>query len=526
MSLSCKIQVNVVTAPSLDLQQQLAELRKAYIAQLPQKLAQMDEICAHLHAKWNAESAMDLYRQMHNLAGSGTTYGFPLITKEARELELLIKPYAENGTAMPERELGRFEFQIKNLREASAAGSTCHQPDMPLDQVKQTEKTADFPCIESLDILLADDDPISSALTAAILRSQGHLVRLAADGAEAVALFSEKEPDLVLLDVLMPVMDGYQAAIHIRKITTGRFIPIIFLTALTDDSDLTRCIEAGGDDFLSKPYTPAILNAKIMAMDRIRHLYGELEKYKQRTEAEIALSQHIYHTVTNRNPQHVDNMDAWHDSVGLFSGDLLAYQFTSDGKLLVLLGDFTGHGLAAAIGVIPAADCFYALVAKNFSLAMIASEINKKLHELLPTGQYCATCLMSIDFDSHLVEFWNGGLPPVLIFDSSRKCIHKIKSIHLPLGILGNELFDMTTETVTLENGSVVLYSDGVNEARNPAQAMFGLERIIEATEGAESDAGILAAITDNLRVFRDGVVPDDDTTLVVVRTGSLAQID
>ena len=293
MSLSCKIQVNVVTTPSLDLQQQLAELRKAYIAQLPQKLAKIDEICAHLHAKWNAESAMDLYRQMHNLAGSGTTYGFPIITKEARELELLIKPYAENGTSMPERELGLFEFQIKNLREASVADSARHQPDMPLDQVKQTEKTAGFPCIESLDILLADDDPTSSALTAAILRSQGHLVRLAADGAEAVALFGEKEPDLVLLDVLMPVMDGYQAAIQIRKITTGRFIPIIFLTALTDDNDLTRCIEAGGDDFLSKPYTPAILNAKIMAMDRIRHLYGELEKYKQRTEEEIALSKVI-----------------------------------------------------------------------------------------------------------------------------------------------------------------------------------------------------------------------------------------
>lgn len=515
------VQVNIVAAPALDLQQQLAELRKAYIAQLPNKLAQMDEICAQLHAKWNAESAMVLYRQMHNLAGSGTTYGFPLITKEAKELELLIKPYAENGAAMPEGELGQFEFQRKNLREAvtSAMDSTRPPSDMRLDQATQTEKTATFPRIESLDILLADDDLISSALTAAILQSQGHSVRLAADGAEALALFCDKEPDLVLLDVLMPVMDGYQAAIRIRKMTTGRFIPIIFLTALTDDSDLTKCIEAGGDDFLSKPYTPAILNAKIMAMDRIRHLYGELEKYKQRTEAEIELSQHIYHTVTNRNPEHVDNMDAWHDSVGLFSGDLLAYHLTPDGKLLVLLGDFTGHGLAAAIGVIPAADCFYALVAKNFSLAMIASEINKKLHELLPTGQYCATCLMSIDFDSHLVEFWNGGLPPVLIFDSSRKCIHKIKSCHLPLGILGDELFDMTTETVTLENGSVILYSDGVNEARNPAQAMFGLERIIEAAEGAESDTGMLTAITDNLRVFRDGVVPDDDTTLVVVRT-------
>jgi len=375
------------------------------------------------------------------------------------------------------------------------------------------------PIVKALDILLADDDPILATLTATLLKSQGHSVRLASNGAEALARFAEKEPDLVLLDVLMPVMDGYQAAIHIREMTKGRFIPIIFLTALSSDSDLAKCIEAGGDDFLSKPFTPVILKAKIMAMDRIRNLYAELEQYTQRTKEEIALSSHIYNTVTNRNPEHVARLDVWRDSVGHFSGDLLAYQFTPDWKLVVMLGDFTGHGLAAAIGVIPAADCFYALVTKNASLAKIAGEINQKLHSLLPTGQYCAASLLSIDFNSHSVEFWMGGMPPVLIFDGNRKCIRQIKSSNLPLGIVDNEIFDNTTVTAVLENNSIALYSDGVNEARNPAQEMFGLERIIAAAERADSDRGILAAISDNLRTFRDGFAPDDDTTLVVVRT-------
>lgn len=370
-----------------------------------------------------------------------------------------------------------------------------------------------------LDILLADDDLISSTLTATLLKAQGHTVRLAADGTEALARFAEKEPDLVLMDVLMPVMDGLQAATRIREISKGHFVPIIFLTALTSDSDLVKCIEAGGDDFLSKPYTKTILKAKIMAMDRIRKLYAELERYKQRTEAEIALSSHIYDTVTNRNPEHVARMDASRESVGHFSGDLLAYHFTPDWKLIVLLGDFTGHGLAAAIGVIPAADSFYALVAKNASLAKIAWEINKKLHCLLPTGQYCAASLMSIDFNSHSVEFWLGGMPPVLLFDGNMKCIRQIKSSKLPLGIVGEELFDAATETVTLNHGSVVLYSDGLNEAGNPAREMFGLERIVAAAEGAVSDTGILAAITEKLRDFRNGVAPDDDTSVVVVRT-------
>lgn len=505
---------------SLNLQQQLAELRVAYLAQLPQKLVHLDQGWAQVQANCSAEDAMALYRQLHNLAGSGTTYGFPRITDEARSLELLIKPYVEEGGALPENECALFEQRLALLRETiSSAVDTPPSPSATADDQKSPGNITGVPSIKPLDILLADDDPISATLTATLLKSQGHAVRVATDGAEALARFAEKEPDLVLLDVLMPVMDGYQTASRIREMTQGRFVPIIFLTALTSDNDLAKCIEAGGDDFLSKPYTPAILKAKIMAMDRIRNLYAELEQYKQRTEEEIALSSHIYHTVTNRNPEHVARMDAWRGSVGHFSGDLLAYHFTPDWKLVVLLGDFTGHGLAAAIGILPAADCFYALVAKNAPLAKIASEINQKLHKLLPTGKYCAASLMSIDFNNHSVEFWVGGMPPILLFDSDRKCIRKIKSSNLPLGIVGDELFDGATETVTLENGCVVLYSDGLNEASNPAREMFGLDRIIAAVEGAATATDILSAITDKLSIFRDGAAPDDDTTVAVVRT-------
>lgn len=509
-----------MTLPPLHLQQQLAELRRAYLAQLPQKLAQLNETWLQLQASWTAESTMTLCRQLHSLAGSGSTYGFPRITDEARALEAFIKPCAENGTILPEHVFPPFEQGLAKLQEAitNAMDNSPSSSDSTNDH-EPPNHIPGFPGINPLDILLADDDPITSALTTALLKRQGHSVRRASDGAEALALFAEKEPDLVLLDVLMPTIDGYQTAGRIREMTKGRFIPIIFLTALTSDSDLARCIEAGGDDFLSKPFTPAILKAKIMAMDRIRSLYAELEQYKQRTEEEIALSSHIYHTVTNRNPEHVARMDAWRSSVGHFSGDLLAYQFTPDWKLVVLLGDFTGHGLAAAIGVIPAADCFYALVAKNAPLPKIAGEINKKLNTLLPTGKYCAASLMSIDFNNHSVEFWIGGMPPALLLDSDRKCIRKIKSSNLPLGIVGDELFDGATETVTLENGSVVLYSDGLNEASNPARELFGLERIIAAAESAASDTDILATITDRVAAFRDGITADDDTTVVVVRT-------
>ncbi|WP_139336383.1 response regulator, partial [Bacillus sp. I-2] len=109
-------------------------------------------------------------------------------------------------------------------------------------------------------------------LLAQIVRRQGHTVFTAQDGAEAVALFSEQRPQLVLLDALMPVMDGFEAARRIKALAGEVLVPIIFLTSLNEEDALVRCLEAGGDDFMAKPYSPVILAARIQAMDRLRRL--------------------------------------------------------------------------------------------------------------------------------------------------------------------------------------------------------------------------------------------------------------
>ncbi len=125
---------------------------------------------------------------------------------------------------------------------------------------------------ERLSILIAEDNAADRMLLSTIVSRQGHRVLTASNGLEAVALFEQERPQLVLMDALMPIMDGFEAARRIKQVAGEELVPIIFLTSLTEGEALVRCLEAGGDDFLAKPYNRVILEAKIKAMDRLRRL--------------------------------------------------------------------------------------------------------------------------------------------------------------------------------------------------------------------------------------------------------------
>ena len=123
-----------------------------------------------------------------------------------------------------------------------------------------------------LTILIAEDNAVDRLLLSRIVQRQGHQVLLAANGAEAVELFVRERPHLVLMDALMPVMDGFEATRQIKALAGDALVPVIFLTSLDHAHALARTLEAGGDDVLIKPYNPLVLAAKITVMDRLRRL--------------------------------------------------------------------------------------------------------------------------------------------------------------------------------------------------------------------------------------------------------------
>ena len=125
-------------------------------------------------------------------------------------------------------------------------------------------------------VLVADDARVMRFATLRILKKLGLDAVEAEDGLQALELFEREKPDLVLIDVQMPGLDGLEVVRRIRSLSGAHWVPVIFLTSMEDDADLTRGIEAGGDDYLTKPVSPVVLEAKIRAMRRLDDMRREL----------------------------------------------------------------------------------------------------------------------------------------------------------------------------------------------------------------------------------------------------------
>lgn len=375
---------------------------------------------------------------------------------------------------------------------------------------------------EPLTILIAEDSPADRLLLSTILTREGHRVLTAANGQEAVTLFEQERPDLVLMDAMMPVMDGFEAARQIKQSAGQQLVPLIFLTSLTGSEELARCLEAGGDDFLAKPYNRLILQAKINAMARLRRLQATvleqrdlIARHNEHLLNEQRVAKAVFDKVAHSGSLNAANVRYLQSPFALFNGDLLLAAFKPSGGMHVLLGDFTGHGLPAAIGAMPLAEVFYAMTAKGYSMAEILREMNAKLKRILPVGVFCCATMLNLSFQRRLVEVWNGGLPDGYLLRLDGE-LQPLASRHVPLGILSADAFKDACEVYPLELGErIVLLSDGVLETGNQHGEMFGERRFLDVLRSNSERGKLFEEIQQALTRF-NGSVQDDVTLLEV----------
>ena len=148
-------------------------------------------------------------------------------------------------------------------------------------------------------ILIADDDSISRKVLRRLLEQEGHEVRTATDGREALELFANEPCDVVLLDIVMPELDGISVLEQLKGTPGGEHIPVIMVSALDETESVVRCIEIGADDYMTKPFNPVILRARINAGLTKKRLH-DLERARVHDVFSRFLPEHVVDDVLDR----------------------------------------------------------------------------------------------------------------------------------------------------------------------------------------------------------------------------------
>ena len=385
------------------------------------------------------------------------------------------------------------------------------------------------PVLEPLTVLIAEDSATDLLLLSTIVRRQGHQVLTASNGLDAVQVFARERPQLVLMDALMPVMDGFEAARQIKQLAGETLVPVIFLTSLRESSALAQCLDAGGDDFMAKPYNPLILAAKINAMDRLRRLQATVLQQRdliarhhdyllhEQRVAKAVFDKVAHSGCINAAP----NIRYLQSPYALFNGDLLLAAYTPSGDMHVLLGDFTGHGLPAAVGAMPLAEVFYGMTAKGYGLAQILREMNVKLKRILPVDMFCCATLLCLSTQRRVVEVWNGGMPEGYVHEVASGKRTALVPRHLPLGVLSAEAFDDCTEVWPMALGDrVFLLSDGVLDTADSNDQLFGAERLHQVFAANREPDLLFAEIEQALAGFRGEARDDVSMVEITLQAG------
>ena len=375
-----------------------------------------------------------------------------------------------------------------------------------------------------LNILVVDDSRANLAVLSAMLAQMGYEVVQASSGEEALDLFRQRQPDMVLMDVVMPGMDGHDAVREMRRIAK-EWLPIMFVTAAGLADDLVRSIEAGGDDYLLKPVNYKVLQAKVNVLLHRLMLSRRLEEqnrllldYQARNEEEQQTAQEFMNQLLALDKID-DPLVRFHlQPAAIFSGDLIAVARTPANQLYAMLADSTGHGLTAALAVMPILQLFHTMVAKGYSIGAIAAEINRKVKEYLPSNRFVAAVLVALDAENGRVSVWNGGCPPAVLLNPDGALAYQFDSMHLPLGILGPDKFD--DEVMHYHYGNrrcqVLLCSDGAVDSADAGSMEIGMSHLLQAAR-TENTAERLPRIIKMLERQLADKPAHDDIALILL---------
>jgi len=381
-------------------------------------------------------------------------------------------------------------------------------------------------------VLVIDDEKIIRERMTKLLELDDYETFSAENGQKGLEILDKEKPEIALVDIKMPGMDGIEVLKKIKE--NKEETEVIIITGHGGIDKAIQALKTGAFGYIQKPVDYDELEIEIKrALEKqemqkrlneyVRNLEvvnAERESILQQLRRDYEIAEKVFEKIVQENV-HLGCPNIKHllSPMSTVGGDLILIYVGPTGSQYFLLGDFTGHGLSAAIGAIPVNSIFYAMTEKGHSIADIATEINLKLRKVLPTGLFLCACLMELNYNKGTFHLWNGGLPDVLIINGGSSIRKRLLSAHLPLGVVNTNRFDSNVEVVEMAQGDrIYAYTDGILEAVNKEEEMFGKERLEKHFSHNREPESRFEEICSSLAAFRGGVLQNDDITLMEVR--------
>jgi sigma-B regulation protein RsbU (phosphoserine phosphatase) len=377
-------------------------------------------------------------------------------------------------------------------------------------------------------ILVADDDATSRRLLVRILSDAGYSCTHASNGVEALASVHAESPSLLLLDFDMPGMDGAEVLKRLRQDADASIaqLPTIMLTGHAGEESEILCLEAGADDFVTKPINQAVLRARIETQLRLRSMRSqlqqqndELEAWRGNLERDLAAARLTQQSLIPQKPPVLPGWDvaACYLPVIQVGGDIYGWLRMADGRTLFWIADATGHGASAALLTTLTKLLFHHGTAEHSKPAEIMEAVNNDFRSIFGARSFMTAMCVALDPTTGRASVVGAGHPPLLVARSGGRT-EAIPSSTPPLGLVERSEFLETN--IDLEPGDAFfLYTDGLYGSGHDENPRLSSERLGEMLQPMAANAkALLNRVVEQATMNDGGTSASDDVTAVAVR--------
>ncbi len=378
-------------------------------------------------------------------------------------------------------------------------------------------------------VLIVDDiDENRDILERRLKRMGIASIEQATNGREALAAIERRSFDLVLLDIMMPEMDGFEVLQHLKAHGRLTDLPVIVISALSDLEPVVRCIELGAEDFILKPFNATLLRARILAMLEKKKLRDQVREELARKQAELAEARTLQLALVPANYRGHHHgrrvsIDIVLEPAREVGGDLVDHFVIGDELLVVLIGDVSGKGAGPALMMARTQALFRGLLSRPDVLEIFraperaADLVNAVLTRGNDSCMFVTMLLAVMDLQTGCLRcVCAGHVAPFL--SRAGGAVERVQcDPDLPLGLMDGDSRYRSTALTLAARDHLLIVTDGVTEATNPSEALFGEERVVDFLGQPPGDHTVVSLLRQ-VREFESGMPSFDDVAAVHLR--------